>query len=132
MMRCAICISCTTRMLKRDLPTNHAVNFNNNLNNFQIDVDLLMFLKGYLPGERELSWFPADSDVPLPPNPVLEDYALHGKNKKHNNKNHDAVIADQVDHTSSIISNQPIDLVYIFRLNVILIMRRFKVVFTLL
>lgn len=26
--------------------------------------------------------FPADSDVPLPPNPILEAYALHGKKAK--------------------------------------------------
>ena len=81
-------------------------------------------LKGYLPGKRELSWFPADSDVPLPPNPILEDYALHGKNKKHNNhKNQDAAvetnIENQADHSSTIVSNQPIDLVYNSTLNIV-------------
>lgn len=42
---------------------------------------------------REPSLFPLDSDEPLPPNPLLEEHALHGS---HNQDNATIVISEKM------------------------------------
>lgn len=71
---------------------------------------------GYLPGEKELKLFPEDSDVPLPPNPILEAYALHGKKQKpgdqaatHAQQPH---VIDHQEATVTALSPDPMDLVF--------------------
>lgn len=41
---------------------------------------------GYLCNERQMAAYPTDSDEPLPRNPILEAYALHGKHGLNKNE----------------------------------------------
>jgi peptidylamidoglycolate lyase len=62
---------------------------------------------GYLCNEEQNRAYPADSIRPLPPNPLLEAYAIHGK-MNHQLRTNSTAIGSELEEKPSVTDERPI------------------------